>query len=391
MSTLTNEQQEVLHSIFTDKDRVVFIKGSAGVGKSYLIQNIYKKAKSIGKSILVTATTNKAKSNLEESLSTTCYTIQSALGYVLNKNYLNTQLVKLNASKYADIIVVDEISMIQKEVLDTLLKSNIKQIILVGDLSQLPAVNSRVDFKSIDCKEFTLTIQQRQTEETLKEIFNNLRKSILGKKLINIQTLKHKDIHLYENHKEFCQAFNNTEGQKRILAYTNKTCDSYNLNINNGVRFKVGDSIILDTKISYFSNGSIVTITAMKELEYYYLLEIEFKTTIRVYKTKASQDRDLLKEYKLGDDEILRQTCSPKHIYSTTIHKAQGITLDNVFIDVSDVYSQLTKRVTRYSKSPPITVNEYQRLIYVAVSRMRKTAHLFIGNKREYKYLKGNK
>ena len=82
----------------------------------------------------------------------------------------------------------------------------------------------------------------------------------------------------------------------------------------------------------------------------------------------------------------------PKHIYASTIHKAQGMTLDEVFIDATDVFKQLTRKPTKYNNyNRPISIEEFLKLMYVAISRMRYKAHLYVGETRNYKYLKDKK
>ena len=79
----------------------------------------------------------------------------------------------------------------------------------------------------------------------------------------------------------------------------------------------------------------------------------------------------------------------PKQIYASTVHKAQGMTIEEVFIDVRDIYQQLFRVPSKYNHyNKPISLEEYLRLIYVAISRMSYKAHLFIGEKRDYKTLK---
>jgi ATP-dependent DNA helicase PIF1 len=131
----------------------VFLTGAPGSGKTYVLNDFVRKAKILGKRVAVTATTGIAASHIN---GTTLHS-WSGLGIlgalqpqdlknIVSKNYI------VNRYLQTDILVIDEISMLHGARLNMVnqLAKHIRgndeafggmQIILVGDLFQLPPVN----------------------------------------------------------------------------------------------------------------------------------------------------------------------------------------------------------------------------------------------------------
>lgn len=151
------EQQAVLEAV--KKGLNVFITGSAGTGKSYTIVEIIKWGRSQGFEVAVTASTGTAAYLLRGK------TIHSYLGiglakksasdlarYILdNKKFIAKRIRDL------DILIIDEVSMIDSELLDkisevlSLVRGSKKafggvQTVLCGDFCQLPAINGKYCF-----------------------------------------------------------------------------------------------------------------------------------------------------------------------------------------------------------------------------------------------------
>lgn len=385
---MNEEQLKVFEEVINGNNRVVLTTGEAGTGKSFLIQKIVETLKET-KDILVTATTNKAKNNLQETLNLQCFTTQSALGFLLLPKGRSQVLSDVREAKEADIIIIDEVSMIQPNVYKKLLKSKYKKILLFGDFAQLEPVGEKTTFNLLDFKTFKLTKQMRQENKQLTSKLQEVRKTISTKCLIDIHNLDNERIVLTKDHSEFCEIYKQTiDGTKKILAYKNATIDAYNNNINNGIKFKLEDNIILDKPLYPFLTGDTVTITDIEEKDTLFKLQINNSAYIYVYKTKKLEAEILDKTDEENYWNLKNKIFNPKLEYASTIHKAQGMNIDYVFIDITDIYSQLTKRITRFSPSKPLSVEEYNRLVYVALSRVKKKIFLFIGEKRNYKKLR---
>ena len=225
-----------------------------------------------------------------------------------------------------------------------------------------------------------------------------LRTSVKTKKLPEFKQDLPDNITMYEDHKEFCKAYKACEASKRILAYSNRVIDSYNNNITGKQRYKQGDLLVLDKPLGRAKNGDVVEVITAGEYEDRFVVRVSFDGNqygFYVMKSKTLEEKFLNKALENGQEYYWNTVDSiyhPKHIYASTIHKAQGQTIDEVFIDARDIAAQLDRKPTKYNRyNGPISNEEFLKLFYVAVSRMRVKAHIFIGEKRDYKSLKGEK
>ena len=388
---LNDKQQEIVDAVLNSDKRVFMLNGAAGTGKSYTLKTIMD---SYPGTILLTATTNKAKDLLTSSTGKECITTHNALGFKMVRNGIEEYLCRVKDPMESELLIIDEYSMLPKSLWDTALNSNFKKILLVGDEAQLPAIGLRANITP-EVK-VTLTKQMRQVNnKKLEEFMGNLREAIDSKRYIDLaKSNLPKQIQLYSQHKIFCKSYLECKTDKRILAYSNNTVDSYNNNINfkNG-KYNIGDLLVLNKPLGHLTNGSIVEVKAVKEFDKYFELLVDTivdSRVIKVFKTKSAKEeyldfKDSLDEYWKRVDEVYE----PKHLYDCTIHKYQGQSIDSVFIDLTDIHSALTRKPTRYNNfNKPISVQDYMKLIYVAISRMRKGAHIFIGDKRDYKKLR---
>ena len=385
---LNELQQKAYDLCLADKPRVVAILGNAGSGKSFLISELAK----VLKDCFITATTNKAKSLLESKIGKKCYTTHSIAGFVMTRSGISEYLSQVREPLVSDIIIIDEFSMLTQNVLNAILNAPYRKIILVGDLSQLPAIGIKASIPS-NASVITLIENMRQVDNPeVQEWLESLRHSIASRKLYKLSENLPNGIIAYDDHKAFCIAYLASNRHKRILAYSNKVVDNYNANINKA-KFNIGDMLVIDKPLGNARNGDIVEITSLDEYPDYYsmLVCFEYNTySIKVYKTKSALEKHLSK-YKTPEAywQEMDTIYHPKQIYASTVHKAQGMTIEEVFVDVRDIYQQLFRVPSKYNHyNKPISLEEYLRLIYVAISRMSYKAHLFIGEKRDYKILK---
>jgi ATP-dependent DNA helicase PIF1 len=152
-----------------------FISGSAGVGKSVLINAIYQTLLRIYRSspgarnvveVLLLAPTGKAAHNINGM------TLHSAFSFPRNirsNQQLSADLANTLAVKLFDLktIIVDECSMMGSNMFN-LVDTRLRQIrqldqpfggvnvILFGDFQQFPPVKDRLIFKSLSSKKFFL-------------------------------------------------------------------------------------------------------------------------------------------------------------------------------------------------------------------------------------------
>ena len=150
---MDNDQQRAIDLACSGKS--FFLTGAGGTGKSHVIRGIVEALKKAGKDVALTAMTGCAALLLGRGAKT----LHSWAGIGLGKDSVQTLIVKLRKSfkakknwLTADTLIIDEVSMMTPDLLDKLeeLGRGIKrsqlafgglQIILVGDMYQLPPVN----------------------------------------------------------------------------------------------------------------------------------------------------------------------------------------------------------------------------------------------------------
>ena len=184
----------------------IFIHGQAGTGKSTFIKYLKKHSK---KSIRIIAPTAIAALNIEGSTIHSMFTLPLS-DFLIQKDVLVTRRRKLKSIlKKTDILIIDEVSMLRPDILDTIealccqARNSLSlfgglQIILIGDMCQLPPIIKHetlpifkqtyettepyfFDAKSYQkgCfQKFELTEVYRQKDRELLSYLQNLRNNI---------------------------------------------------------------------------------------------------------------------------------------------------------------------------------------------------------------------
>lgn len=117
------------------------ITGGPGTGKTTIIKCIIQINQEIGRETVLAAPTGRASKRLEEATGMPSSTIHRLLGVDMSKGYLKFNHNELNPLT-ADTIILDEVSMADIYIFNSLLKA-IKRggrLIIVGDKDQLPSV-----------------------------------------------------------------------------------------------------------------------------------------------------------------------------------------------------------------------------------------------------------
>ena len=177
----------------------VFLTGAPGAGKTYTLNAFIHLAQRAGKNVAVTASTGIAATHVGGT------TIHSWSGLGIKDSLSQFDLDKLkNSSKYVkrynstDVLVIDEVSMLHGSRLDmvNIVAKNLRQnpapfggmqVILVGDLFQLPPItrgSQNVDFihlsqawSELDPKICYLTEQHRVGQgDTLLDLLGAMRR-----------------------------------------------------------------------------------------------------------------------------------------------------------------------------------------------------------------------
>ncbi len=339
------------------ENKNIFITGSAGTGKSYILNQLQQALPNL----YVTASTGVAAINVSGS------TIHSFAGIGIGTkpaaqiaySMRHEQRFKIATCKQ---LAIDEISMLSAETFDLInhvfkiLKHTNNpfggiQLIVIGDFLQLPPVAKdgkevKFAFESEAWKEANyvpihLEKQYRQNDDNFLADLNKIR---FGEEIEMLSTSNHDEaLHLFalnrpadEYNKAQLQKIKSQihhfeakdSGEKYHIEMINKNCL-----VPKNLYLKVGARVMLliNKFIDYgLINGSIGNVTGISSS----IITVEFDNGKRLdlgYETVA----------KIMDGKFERASrlqIPLRLAYAISIHKAQGISLDKVYIDFSGTF-----------------------------------------------------
>lgn len=408
---LNNEQElaknELLEFILTPselkQDSIIVLSGAAGTGKTTLLKSVidnYKAIKELNKIINMpitqirwefTTMTHKAARVLSQVIKLPVNTLHHELrirplkyGY-----YFCGYDLYLEPSMDKKIIVVDEASYIDSEVLNYICELVSKepklQFILIGDPYQLPPVGMdhapvfNAGFKTVHLEQ---SVRQSNAPH-LAQTVNTLRQAATQGKLHTIKA-DNKEV-LYLDKKTWDKQIISTLNQgifAKVIQYTNHQVQASNKKINRQLtgnrEIEVGDTMVICRKlldgciVPLDSEVTVVSIyryhpngTSELQLPYYDLRLEDNSGTMH--------QRLVIQDYK-AYTELAAQYKTPRsgppyiwhliHAYACTVHKSQGSTYDEVFINLNSYRSV-------YKNNPAMAL----KLLYVAVSRARNKVY----------------
>ena len=155
--TLSEKQIEAIKEI--NDNNVCIITGGPGTGKTTIIKTVLDLYKTKGKKVALCAPTGRAAKRMEEATGEEAKTLHRLLdiGKIKEENWIKQSVEYDVAPIDADIIIVDEVSMVDIFLMNYFLKAIYlgTKLVLVGDIDQLPSVGPGSVLKSIiDSKRF---------------------------------------------------------------------------------------------------------------------------------------------------------------------------------------------------------------------------------------------
>lgn len=412
---LTPSQQKAYDSLKGRTTGSFLIKGSAGTGKTFCIKRIINSR--IGVGILCLAPTHQAKYQMMDAIGKSpdirYQTIASFLGTKAQIDVATGKKVFIEGTKAVKkeenlekIIIIDEASMLTvSQVKKLIALSRDRLVIFLGDFSQLPPVNddenTEDEFSKIPTYE--LTEQMRNAGDILKLCDKQRTKIVYPE----IQT---DDIIINDSKSDLlahmldCLDNDISPFNTCYLAFTNKAVNSTRNVIHRCLygndEFNIGQFIRIEEPVgngdNALTNGEmceILKITPSKdivfEMEYdVFEMEVISCTTKNVYTIKCFRYKDqdsiseCLKEFHSEAGSAFKKYMKTKNSidkeywesiiqlikksyeftlvgspYSSTVHKSQGRSINNVFLDTYDI--------ERYGR------NNKRALLYVGCSRTR--------------------
>ena len=171
--TFAEKQKEAIHAVA--QDSIVVLTGGPGTGKTTTINTMIQFFESEGMSILLAAPTGRAAKRMTEATGYEAQTIHRLLevsGNPEEENSVGGFLRNRENPLETDVIIIDEMSMVDLNLMHALLSAVIPgtRLILVGDVDQLPSVGPGSVLKDIIRSEkfhvVTLTKIFRQAGES---------------------------------------------------------------------------------------------------------------------------------------------------------------------------------------------------------------------------------
>lgn len=188
-----NQKQAVKESI--DK-KVMVVTGSPGTGKTTIINSIIRIYRRLGQRVLLAAPTGRAAKRMTEATGYEAKTIHRLLEFSPKDGGFKRDE---NNPLEADLIVIDETSMVDTILMYHLLKAVLKEstLILVGDVDQLPSVGAGNVLKDIIDSGHIPTVR-------LTEIFRQAKESLI---IVNAHRVNNGQMPMFTYHRDHPQDF----------------------------------------------------------------------------------------------------------------------------------------------------------------------------------------
>ena len=387
MIQLSEEQikaKDAILEFLLDSDQHFFVlQGTAGTGKTTLIKEVSKEwanqqqllktldPKYLFTKFASTATTNKAVQALTNATGYFARTIHQFLGLTVRNGQV--ALATQSEPNFVNtVIVIDECSYIDYrllEMIESFTKDN--KVIFMGDKTQLPPVgynHSPVFYKEYPT--FNLTKQLRQMHSpNIAKYCRDLQAFINTPVDFPALNIGNEIEHLSKD--DFNKRILQMDATKsKILAIKNRTVNNYNAVLfkakNGREEFAAKDVVINNHYVPGLATDEEVTIEHIR----YGINRVGVAGATVVINgkhyflpSKVSNIKKLIKQYtamgEYSKANVIKNTwVDLRPNFALTVHKSQGSTYDEVFIDLDDMKSIKDLR-------------ELAKLLYVAMSRAK--------------------
>ena len=363
----------------------VFLTGGAGVGKSYITNEVISDYRKRGKQVVSLGSTGVSAVNIGG------FTVHSFFVFGISSNFDELNQSDKRAKKRlsdlkkvlraTDLIIIDEISMVSTDLLDMIAYrinnyGYLGKVMFVGDFFQLPPIQKHTNrndvfgeklyaFESMAWERFELMVielteMKRTTDGEFTHILSKVRKGICDDEIIaymtklwNNESMEEEPTYLYGRNLEVEQTnrakINELETEETILfaniemfgkVHEKKLAGWKNmLPISEHLTLKEGVPILFTVnKWGKFVNGER---GILHKIEDDHLIVEKEDEYVRVER----HEFDLV-DMLVQDDGTLESislaTLSQfplKLAYAVTIHKSQGMSIDNLVCNVDNIFA----------------------------------------------------
>ncbi len=377
-----SDKTEVLEAL---KHSNVFLTGGAGVGKSYITNEVISDYRKRGKQVVSLGSTGVSAVNIGG------FTVHSFFVFGIANNFealaagdkrAKKRLADLKkVLKATDLIIIDEISMVSTDLMDMIAYrlnhyGYLGKVLFVGDFFQLPPVQKQqgrndifgdklyafesMAWERFDLMVIELTQMKRTTDAEFTHILSKVRKGQCDDEVIhymtklwNTENMEKEPTYLYGRNLEVEQTnrakineldteetilFANIEmsgsvHEKKLAGWKNMLPISEHLTLKEGVPI-----LFTVNKWGKFVNGERGILRKIEEDHLIVEKEEEF---VRVER----HDFDLVDMLVKDDgtvETVSLATLSQfplKLAYAVTIHKSQGMSIDNLVCNVDNIFA----------------------------------------------------
>ena len=397
---LSDKQFEAIKQI--NESNVCIITGGPGTGKTTIIKCVIDLYKSRGKKVVLCAPTGRAAKRMTEMTGEDASTIHRLLEIGKFDEDRLASIDEKVAPVDADVIVVDEMSMVDVFIMNYLMKAIYlgTKVVLVGDPNQLPSVGPGNILKDlIDSDEFPTVqlnkifrqaarsqiivnahnvnkginfIDNKTSSEDVEKDFFYVNESNQDKVVDLVLSLskdrlkKYGDFDFFESIQVLTPTkkgrLGTKELNKSLQEVLNPKTDEIEEKAYGGIIFREGDRVmqIKNNYDIYWEKGSRDNLrtyeagTGIFNGEYGRIVKIDNKER----QMEVEFDDGKITWYAFSDLDQL------EHAYAITIHKAQGSEFDVVILVIPQSSNMLLTR----------------NLLYTALTRAKKLL-IVIGNK----------
>ncbi len=385
---LSDKQKNALKMV--NDNNVTIITGGPGTGKTTIIKNIIDIYEENGKKVILAAPTGRAAKRMTETTGKEASTLHRLLeiGKIDDDNLFKNNDNYQGAPIDADIVIIDEVSMMDMFIMNYLLKCIYQgtKLVLVGDVDQLASVGPGSVLKDLIASNQVATVSldkifrqaakskiilnahkvnngemflsKEELEEDTKEDFFFIKENLQERMLAQVVSLCTGRLEKYGNY-DFFQNIQVLSPTKKGLLGTKELNrilqEQLNPNIMNlpekasmGAIFRKGDRVmqIKNNYDIYWEKEGTGSGISNKEIGNG-VFNGEIGTVIQI------DEKEKQVEIQFDDNKIARYEFTEldqiEHSYAITIHKAQGSEFDVVIMAIPQTAPMLLTRNLLYT------------------------------------------